>query len=366
MILKATEGCNLRCKYCYNCDSQYSNEILPSEKLDKLLQLLAESYDHVNLVWHGGEPLLCGIAYILKAVEIEQRIFRERGVIFRNSIQTNATLIDKEWITFFKRYGFKLGISFDGIHNSDYRQQTEKVLSVIQLLQKQKMNFGCLAVVADDNYDMLENYKFFASHGIHYALSPMFAEGGGDSLPALSVEIYSKKVIELFDYWIYDTDGVNVRLFTDYISMLLGSRTRTCTHGSCHGKWISITPDANLYNCGRDSMKQYCFGNIDKMDSIKEAFSSDGFRQLLIGAIERRKKCKESCSLFPYCESGCSDCAILENGLVNRPEFSCISFREVFGHVRDEWGQIVAKGIPLSRLNPAIHASAALRLSERI
>lgn len=356
----------MRCKYCYNCDSQYGNEILPIDKLDKLLQLLGDSYGSVNLVWHGGEPLLCGIDYLQRAVEIERRIFREKGVIFQNSIQTNATLIDKEWISFFKKHGFKLGISFDGIHNADYRQDTDKVLSVIRLLQTKKMDFGCLAVVADDNYDMIENYKFFSSKGIHFAISPMFAEGGGENLSPLSADRYSNKINELFDYWIYDTDGVNVRLFTDYISMLLGSRTRICTHGSCHGKWISITPDGSLYNCGRDSMKKFCFGNIDRVNSIHEVFSSDSFRQLLTGAIERRKKCKESCDLFLYCESGCSDCAILENGLDNRPEFSCTTFREVFEHVSVEWKQIVDKGIPLSRLNPAISAAASQRLSERI
>lgn len=366
VILKATEGCNLRCQYCYNCESEYSGAVLPLEKLERFFQLLASAYNRVSIVWHGGEPLMCGLDYMRAAMEIERRLFREKGVVFENSIQTNATLIDGEWIAFFKKHGFKLGVSFDGVRNEDYRQQTDKVLSVIRLLQKRKMQFGCLVVVADDEHDMLENYEFFKARRLHYALSPMFAEGGGESLPALTAATYAKKANELFDRWLYDTQGVNVRLFSEYIAMLLGSRTRVCTHGSCHGKWLSITPDGSLYNCGRDSMKQYCFGNLDGMSSIREAFASDGFRQLLIGAIQRRARCKESCDLFHYCESGCSDCAMLENGLENQPDFSCVCFREVFGHVREAWEEIVEKGIPLSKLNPAVRDVAAQRLSERI
>lgn len=356
IILKATEGCNMRCLYCYNCESNYSNEVLSRERLTKLLDLLASSYDRVNIVWHGGEPLLCGIDYMEYAVGIEDRLYKSKGVVFSNSIQTNATLITNDWISFFKKYRFKVGVSFDGLANSDYRQQTERVQSTIKLLQKRKLSFGCLAVVADDNYNMIENYKFFRSLGIHFALSPMFCEGGGENLPSLSTKVYIKNTKQLFDFWLYDTQGVNVRLFADYIAMLFDSRTRTCTNGSCHGKWLGITPDGSLYNCGRDSMKQYRFGSIDGMNTIDEAFSSDGFREMIMGAITRRKKCKEACELFKYCEGGCSDCAMIENGIDRIPAFSCESFKQVFLYIQEKIREVISKQIPLSQLNPAIRS----------
>lgn len=365
VIFKVTEGCNLRCKYCYNCDSQYSSDVMPEERMEKLLRLLAASYDNISLVWHGGEPMMCGLDYFRRAMEIQDQIYRETGVPISNSIQTNATLITKEWISFFKKHKFKLGVSFDGIGNEDYRQNTEQVLKVIGMLKKKKLSFGCLAVVADDDYDMIANYRFFADQGLHFALSPMFCEGGGENLPALSVDTYIRKTKELFDHWIYDEKGVNIRIFSDYVSMIFGSNTKTCTNGSCHGKWLGITPDGSLYNCGRDMMKQYCFGNIDDMTSISEAFASDGFRRLLLGAISRRSKCMESCEFFPYCESGCSDCAIIENGIDQVPGFSCQAFREIFTHVRNEVQKIIDGKVPLSRLNPSIRGVAMRCMSER-
>ncbi len=364
VILKATESCNLRCRYCYNCDSQYSGELLSRERLEKLFRLLVSAYDRVNIVWHGGEPLLCGIDYMRFAVELEEELYRDTGTPFSNSIQTNATLITPEWIRFFKKYRFKLGVSFDGIGNSEYRQQSEKVLSVLRLLQRRKMPFGCLAVVADDSYDMIENYKFFRGRGIHFALSPMFREGGGENLPTLTAKTYIENTKRLFQYWLYDTQGVNIRLFSDYIAMLFNSSSRTCTNGSCHGKWLGVTPDGNLYNCGRDAIKRFCFGNIDDIETIPEAFSGEGFRALLVGAIARRNKCKESCALFPYCQSGCSDCAMIENGLENTPSFSCEAFRGIFPLVRDEMQKALQERIPLSSLNPAVRATMMRLMAE--
>ena len=364
MILKATESCNLRCRYCYNCETDYRSELLSRERLEKLFTLLASGYNCVNIVWHGGEPLLCGIDYLSYAAELEDELYRSAGVPFINSIQTNATLITSEWIRFFKKYRFKLGISFDGIRNSEYRQQSEKVQSVLRLLQRRKLPFGCLAVVADDSYDMIENYKFFRDRGIHFALSPMFCEGGGEKLPALTAKVYAKNIKELFLYWLYDTKGVNIRLFTDYISMLFHSSTRTCTNGSCHGKWLGVTPDGNLYNCGRSAIKRFCFGNIDDIETISEAFSGEGFRELLVSAIARRNKCKESCAMFEYCQSGCSDCAMIENGLENIPSFSCETFREIFPFIRDEMQRVLKERIPLSKLNPAVRATMMRLMAE--
>lgn len=354
IILKATESCNLRCIYCYNCESDYGREVLSRERLVRFLEMLAFAYDRVNIIWHGGEPMLCGMEYMLFAVGVEERLYRKTGVVFSNSIQTNATLMDEQWIRFFKKYRFKVGVSFDGVTNSDYRQQTEKVQLSIRLLQRRKLSFGCLAVVADDNYDMLENYRFFRSHGIHFSFSPMFCEGGGEKLRALSAAVYVRKVKGLFDEWLYDSEGVNVRLFTDYIAMLFGSRTRTCTNGSCHGKWLGIDPNGNLYNCGRDTMKRYPFGNVDDMLNIGEAFLSEGFRDMLFGAIERRKKCMAGCKLFPYCESGCSDCAMIENGIDQISTFSCETFRQIFPYVQKGMQEIMEKKTPLSQLNPAV------------
>ena len=126
VILKVTEACNLKCKYCYN-GCEVSKEVLSLERFKKLLLVLKTGYDHIHIIWHGGEPLCAGIDYFRKAMDIERKVNIEQSVIIENSIQTNATLINNEWIKFFNEHNFRVGISFDGINNDKYRAQSEKV-----------------------------------------------------------------------------------------------------------------------------------------------------------------------------------------------------------------------------------------------
>lgn len=115
---------------------------MPRERLERFLEMLAKAYDRVSIVWHGGEPMLCGMDYMQFAMQVEERLRCKTGVVFSNSIQTNATLIDEQWIRFLKKYRFRIGVSFDGVTNAQYRQQTERVQAAIRLLQKRKLNFG--------------------------------------------------------------------------------------------------------------------------------------------------------------------------------------------------------------------------------
>ena len=354
IVVKVTDACNLRCSYCYNSDSGYLAPVLPLERFEKFLEILSSRYKSIDVIWHGGEPMLAGMEYLKKAVEAEQRVTLLHGTAITNKIQTNGTLIDKKWVDFFKKYDFKPGLSFDGIENEKHRQGTDKVLRAFSLLQKAKVNFGTLAVVADKDYDLIENYKFFASRKIVTDFSPLFSEGGARNLTALGAEDYAAKVIDLFDYWLYDKEGVNVRLFSAYISMILGKNRRICNTSSCIGTFFSIHPDGEIYNCGRASMAAYPFGNIDEIEKVEDLFASQGFRDLLIGSIKRRDKCKATCDLFPYCCGNCSDQAIIEGSLDTAPSFSCYAFKAIFTHICDKIESIVADKVPLTSLNPAM------------
>ena len=358
VIVKVTDACNLRCKYCYNSESHYTREVLSLARFEKLLTLLAKDYQSIDLIWHGGEPLCAGLEFYQKAMEIEEKIYKETSAEISNLVQTNGTLINKEWVTFFKKYHFSPGISFDGVNNEDYRQQTDKTLTALDLLKKEGIQTGCLAVVADENYDVLENYKFFAEKGVSIAFSPMFNEGGGKDMQGVSAQYYVEQMKRLFDYWLYDVNGVTVKDFRSYVSMALGGNEKSCNNGSCLGKWLGITANGDIFNCGRDSMKDYRFGNIDEIDTIAELYQSEGFRNLLRGSIARRKQCMADCEYFDYCEGGCPDMAILENGLSERPGFSCECFIGIFSYVKEKMQAVFDAKTPLSQLNPTIRSVA--------
>mgnify|MGYP003292390849 CR=1 FL=1 len=213
VILKVTEACNLRCKYCYNGIDSYTKGVLSIERFEKLLKVLSTGYDLIHIIWHGGEPLYAGIDYFREAMDVEKKVNFNQSVVIENSIQTNGTLITNEWINFFKEHNIRVGISFDGIDNDKYRQHSKKVLKAMKMLETAGLRFACNAVVADDEYNLIENYHYFKSLGVPFDFSKVLPEGVAKDMKSLSATTYAEGLIKLFDEWIYDTNGVSIRTF---------------------------------------------------------------------------------------------------------------------------------------------------------
>lgn len=354
LVVKVTDACNMRCKYCYNGETGYTKKILTHENFKKIISILAKSYDEIVVIWHGGEPLTCGLEYYEEAVRIEEEVTFAYGTRLENHVQTNGTLINDAWVKFFKKHGFKVGMSFDGIHNDTYRGRTEETLAAMELLKKNGIKFGTMAVVVDGDYDLIANYNFFKEKKIPIEFSHMVSEGSGKNLQKLSADQYASATVALFDHWLHDKEGVGVRTFLSYIILALGGPAKICNNASCHGKYLCITATGDLYNCSRHSIQDYPFGNIENVSTAEDIFASEGFMNLLRGSIARRKTCKEICEYFNLCQGGCADIAITEGDITTPPQYSCICFRTVYPHVKQAVSEIFENKTPLSELNPSV------------
>ena len=60
VILKPTDACNIRCKHCYNSEKKYGLKKLSIESTNFIMDKLFREFKEVNIIWHGGEPLLMG------------------------------------------------------------------------------------------------------------------------------------------------------------------------------------------------------------------------------------------------------------------------------------------------------------------
>lgn len=352
-IVKVTDACNLRCKYCYNSCLGYKGNVLSLENFEKALKLFPYNYTNVDIIWHGGEPMLCGVDYYEKAMAIEKEIMQKYPITIANRIQTNGTLIDKKWVKFFKKNDFKVGISFDGVDNEEYRGLTEKTLNGMELLKKSGVGFASIAVCASPEYDLVENYELFKEMQVGVDFSAVYNEGGGKDLQDRSANKFASDMCSLFDHWLYDTNGVDVRTFSTFMLMALGKGYKICNYCSCHGKFLCIDSVGNFYNCARSSMQDYLLGNVNEVEKIDELWHSEGFARLLKGAIERRNKCKD-CEYFSVCQSNCSDTAIFEKGLNNIAEEACLRFKVLFSYIKEKTLKILEEKVDLSKLNPAV------------
>ncbi len=116
------------------------------------------SPDRLSLVWHAGEPLAVPLPWLERAVCTLSHACRP-GQTIRQSLQTNATLIDDHWIAFFRRHDVAVGVSVDGpapIHDASRRTRAgggtfERTMAGIERLKAAGVPFDAIAVVTRDS-----------------------------------------------------------------------------------------------------------------------------------------------------------------------------------------------------------------------
>jgi len=185
-VLNLTEGCNLKCTYCYVGAGEGQTEYMKPETACKIVDeyLAMNGDDKSTIVMHGGEPFL---NYSLIEALVEHcKPYRDRVEL---SIQTNATLITQERAEFLKANDVGVGISIDGpqkFHDETRPLQNGKgsfnqVLQGIKTLQSNGIRVGAITVLTAHNIEHVgEIVDFFIENDIStFSFAPMQKIGRG-------------------------------------------------------------------------------------------------------------------------------------------------------------------------------------------
>ena len=135
IILKVSERCNINCTYCYifnlgNDIAINSNPIISNNTIKDLKEFFeraSQEYDieTVQVDFHGGEPLMMGKERFENACkELTSGDYNEAKLNL--ACQTNAILIDDEWIDIFSKYNISVGISIDGPKHINDRHRLDR------------------------------------------------------------------------------------------------------------------------------------------------------------------------------------------------------------------------------------------------
>ena len=340
VIVKPTLDCNLHCRHCYHTLEERSEKILDLETFEKTVKLVKEGFENSRYIWHGGEPLLAPMSFYKKAFAIQKKYYGKMGC--DNTIQTSGSLLSQRFIEFCKSNRVNLGVSYEGEFGRELRPDMDipHVDAMVDYMARKGHMFLVSATIHGGNVDKMgEIYDKFKGMGASLSFNPIINMGCAKADPDLILDpdIYVRNSIEIFDRWVHDKDvRIPVLPFFPYIMTVLDGMPNIsdCPHASCLGKWICLYPNGDVYPCGKACPKDFCLGNINEVDSIDELFESQGFRNILIGSIERRKKCK-SCEIYDYCNGGCSIDALAEGDITSSEFVSCRIYKGLMPHIKD-------------------------------
>lgn len=285
--------CNLNCTYCYYLDKAdiYGKESkMPLVVLEKCIKEYLEINDseEITFDWHGGEPLLLGLDYFEKIVEL-QRKYKGNKKIF-NTVQTNATLLNADFASFFKNNNFLLGVSIDGprsVHDK-YRKDKgdiptfDKVMRGIELLHRYGVEFNTLTTINKASEGRgLEVYDFLKRIGSRYMqfmpvveyvnkktnkiTSPDDEDAMLTSWSVSPVE-YGRFMCEIFDYWVgNDVGEYFVNLFDSTLANYCGMNPGTCVYSETCGANAIVEHNGDIYPCDHYVYPKYKLGSIKTM-----------------------------------------------------------------------------------------------------
>ena len=302
MLKPAGSLCNLDCNYCYYLDKSAIYGGREPVMSEQMLETLVREYIQANEVpevtfnWHGGEPLVLGIDFYRKALELERKYADGKQV--HNTIQTNGTLVNREWAAFFRDNGFLVGLSLDGpqdIHDKYRRDKGgrptfDKVIRAVEHFLQAGVEFNTLSTVNKASEGRgREVYRFLKGVGsrfmqfmpvVEHVKYPVDASGkrvrgarpyivdpkekdavlAGWSVSDLG---YGNFLCDIFDDWVcQDVGRYFVNAFDAALACWVGAMPGTCVYAQTCGGNAVIEHNGDLYPCDHFVYTGYRLGNI--------------------------------------------------------------------------------------------------------
>tara|TARA_R110002110_G_scaffold383245_2_gene594580 strand:- start:14671 stop:15828 length:1158 start_codon:yes stop_codon:yes gene_type:complete len=378
VIFKLTSRCNINCTYCYyfyGADQDWKSrpKKISAESVQDTIDFLKQAIEEHNIKslqidFHGGEPLLYG----KKAFEAVCILFKQQlgqSVKLHFAIQTNAMLIDDEWVDIFEKYNIGIAISLDGpklindklrIDHKGKGTYTRVVEGLKQLQTAERASrispVSNLAVI-NPNTSGKAIYRHFVDDLNLYNMDFLLPGDDYDTYDPEQVHLYGDFLIDVLNEWIKDNNPkIKIRLFSAFIAKLYGQTSFMFpTENFDTKKNIAMTIDSDGMVYGDDALRSNQAWNQYKAIHIKENTFTD-FQQV-------EKQWHEKNVAIPKACAGCiweQTCAggHLENRYSSQsgyqnPTIYCEALQRVYQQIIHF---LIDSGMPLEKLTQNIAA----------
>ncbi len=372
----AGAACNLGCQYCFflSKENLYPGEshLMDEATLERYIRQLIESSPgpEVQIAWQGGEPMLRGLDFYRSSVRLADK-YRKPHQRILHTIQTNGTLVDDEWATFFKQNNYLVGLSVDGprrLHDA-YRVTKKNegsfddVMRGWNRLRGHDVDVNVLCAIHAANADHpLEVYRFFRDElkaqfiqlipiveratpqtialanlgwgGLKGTDRPLYKqEGHLVTARSVSADKFGQFLIDIFDEWVVrDVGKVYVTTFDVALGSWLGQHN-LCIVSPTFGNALVLEHNGDVYSCDHYVEPDHRLGNIQDttLGTLVASEKQRRFGQSKYDTLP--KYCKECPALFA-CYGECP-----RNRFIDTPDgepglnYLCAGYKAFFTHI---------------------------------
>ncbi|EPM3971722.1 anaerobic sulfatase maturase [Vibrio vulnificus] len=349
LFIKAEGGkCNLDCHYCYYLEHEDPNT--PTMAAPLLETLIRDHIDsqpqgaaQVDFIWHGGEPLLSGLAFYQQAMAWQAHYGKGKKIV--NTLQTNGTLINARWAKFFRENDFMVGVSLDGpnLFNDIARidkqgnSSFERTMRGIQHLKEQEVPFNTLTVVNNKTYQHGKAiYQFLTDNGSDYLqFQPCIdheLDRRGEHDWTLTGQQWGRFLCDVFDAWRENDIGkVYVQFFENCLMVLMGYPSQMCHHSATCGQQLMVEANGEVFSCDHFGYHDYKLGRVQE-NSLRQMVNSE--TQLAFGQDKQNTlstQCQR-CDFLPMCQGGCPKNRLLTTPQGEAHNVLCEGYEMFFKH----------------------------------
>lgn len=334
IVIQPTPFCNIDCSYCY-LPERSSKKSASMELIERIAEAVFEARwwtGTYTFLWHLGEPLSLPTTYYAEAFAIIEQSSRRHDRSYVHSFQTNATLLNQQWVDFLKVQGVRVGVSVDGpafIH--DRCRQTRggrgthaRTMQGIRLLQAAGVAFGTISVLTNYTLDFAdEMLAFFDESGISeiaFNIDELEGIHGTTSFAqGTAGERYRRFLLRILALIEKRGNRIRLRELSKALPPLLhgaapynlASQPLRMLTFDCDGNFSSFCPE--LRAARSDRFQNFVMGNV-LCDDLETVLSNPVFEAVTAEVKAGLAKCERECGYWNYCGGGDPSSKFFQHG----------------------------------------------------
>lgn len=356
-LLKVASRCNLACDYCYvyfSADQSWHERprFMSDEVVERLAERISEHaavhcLPEVQIVLHGGEPLLLGGERLARLVD---RLRARIPIPITVGVQTNGTLLDEKLLHWLAPRKVKFGISLDGTRDMNRRRvfhngrpSFDHAIAGIEILRRIAPELWAgLLVVVDLNHEPEVLYRFLvglAPPSIdlvlpdHHHVNPPPRPAGD-----LRKDAYGRWLSVVFDAWYRDAPEFRIRYFEEILKLLLGGRSELETIGAAPADLVVVETDGQIEPV--DTLKTAGRHVTDiGLDIFRHSFEDAIRHPAILSRMGRSATLCHECRACPevdICGGGYIPHRYGADGQFLHPSVYCEDLRFLISHIREK------------------------------